>query len=59
MIVTGGTGEAWIDLINDRFKDFTTLEVVKGNMNGDFPMVYANARGYYFYRYNKLQRGKR
>lgn len=59
MIITGGTGEAWFDLIKDRFKDFTTLELVKGNMNDNLPMVYANTRGYYFYCYNKLQRGKR
>lgn len=59
MIVTGGTGDAWYDIIKDKFKDFSTLQIVRGNVNGRFPMVYANARGYYLYRYNKILREDR
>lgn len=59
MIITGGTGEAWYPIISEKFKDFSTLKLVKGNINGTFPMVYANVRGYYFYRYNKLLKAQR
>lgn len=54
MIVTGGTGAAWFNQIKDKFKDFTTLEIIQGNQNDELPFVYSNARGYYFYRFNKL-----
>lgn len=57
MIVTGGTGAAWYDHIVDRFKDFSTLKILKGNENdGSMPFVYANCRGYYLYRAGKLRR---
>ncbi len=54
LIVTGGTGAAWFNMIRDRFKEFTTLKILQGNQNDNLPFVYSNARGYYFYRYNKL-----
>lgn len=54
LIVTGGTGAAWYNQIIDKFKDFDTMKILKGNQNDDLPFVYANVRGYYFYRFNKL-----
>lgn len=54
LIVTGGTGAAWYDHITEKFKDFDTLTIIKGNQNDELPFVYANVRGYYFYRFNKL-----
>lgn len=56
MIITGGTGAAWFNQIQDKFRDFDTLKIIQGNQNDDLPFVYANVRGYYFYRYNKLGR---
>ena len=54
MIVTGGTGAAWFNHIKEIFKDFETLQIIQGNQNDDLPFVYANVRGYYNFRYNKL-----
>ena len=59
LIVTGGTGEAWYNQIHDKLKDFDTLSVVPGNQNDNMPFIYANVRGYYYYRYNKLAELKR
>lgn len=56
IVVTGGTGEAWYDMIKQKFIDFPTLSIVPGNMNDDLPFIYANVRGYYFYRYIKLSK---
>ena len=58
LIVTGGTGAAWYNQIVDKFKDFYTLKIIKGSQNDDLPFVYANVRGYYFYRFNKLGTAK-
>lgn len=55
LIVTGGTGAAWYNQITEKFKNFDTLQIIKGSQNDDLPFVYANVRGYYFYRFNKLQ----
>ena len=54
MIVTGGTGAAWFNHIKDRFKGFTTLDIIQGSQNDTLPFVFSNVRGYYFYRFNKL-----
>ena len=54
MIITGGTGAAWNDMIRDKFKNLTTLKLISGNQNDDLPLIYSNVRGYYLYRYNKL-----
>lgn len=54
LIVTGGTGAAWYNQICGKFKDFETLTIIKGSQNDELPFVYANVRGYYYYRYNKL-----
>ncbi|MGN0241317.1 MAG: hypothetical protein ACI4CS_06490, partial [Candidatus Weimeria sp.] len=55
MIVTGGTGAAWYPYIEERFKGFTTLKLLRGNQNDGLPFVYANCRGYYLYREGKLR----
>lgn len=52
VIVTGGTGEAWLDKIRDYLSGLKTIKVMAGNVNDHLPMVYANARGYYMFRYN-------
>ncbi|MBR5360757.1 MAG: ParM/StbA family protein [Lachnospiraceae bacterium] len=58
MIVTGGTGAAWLAEINERFKNFTTLKILQSNQNdNNLPLIYSNVRGYYLYRFNKLGKG--
>lgn len=54
MIVTGGTGAAWLRNIQEKFKNFTTLKIINGNQNDELPFIYSNVRGYYLYRFNKL-----
>jgi plasmid segregation protein ParM len=61
LIMTGGTGAAWMDYFRERLKGVTTLEILPGNRpygiaEAGLPAVYANARGYYMYRYNALKR---
>ena len=53
-IVTGGTGAAWSKRIKERLKNMETLEIIDGGRNDDLPAVFANARGYYMYRYSKI-----
>lgn len=55
-IVTGGTCAAWMHYIEEKFKNFKTLKIIKGNQNDELPFIYSNVRGYYYYRYNKLLR---
>lgn len=52
IIVTGGTGDAWMELIEDKFKG--VLPVIHGNINDNLPLVYSNVRGYYYYQFNKI-----
>lgn len=58
MIVTGGTGAAWMSYIrnDDDFRGSDTLEIIAGNQ-GDptLPYLLSNVRGYYIYIYGKLQ----
>ena len=51
ILVTGGTGEAWLEKIKDYFSGLKTVKVITGNGNDHLPMIYSNSRGYYMYRY--------
>ncbi len=53
LFISGGTGAAWFNQIKSTFENFETLKVIQGNQNSNLPFVYANARGYYLYRFNK------
>ena len=52
IIVTGGTGEAWLEKIKDYLSGLKTVKVMAVNVNDHLPMIYSNARGYYMFRYN-------
>lgn len=54
LIITGGTGAAWENMIRERLKGMETLRIVGGNQNDNLPLVFSNVRGYYQLRYNKL-----
>lgn len=47
LIITGGTGEAWISKIYDLYTNMETLTILPGNINDNLPFVYSNVRGYY------------
>lgn len=51
VIVTGGTGEAWFDIIKNYLKGLSHLEIVPANRNTKLPFSYSNAIGYYLYAY--------
>lgn len=51
ILITGGTGEAWLEKIKDYFSGLKTIKILTGNGNDHLPMIYSNARGYYMYRY--------
>lgn len=51
ILVTGGTGEAWLEKNKDYFSGLKTVKVITGNGNDHLPMIYSNSRGYYMYRY--------
>lgn len=50
LLVTGGTGAAWMDLLKERYQGMATLEIITGNQNEKMPPVYNNVRGYYIFR---------
>lgn len=54
IIVTGGTGAAWLSNVQDKFRNLSTLRIINGNQNDKLPFIYSNVRGYYLYRYNQL-----
>lgn len=55
LLVTGGTGAAWYDMIVDNFKDMINLHVISGNQNDNLSHIYSNVRGYYMFQANKLR----
>jgi plasmid segregation protein ParM len=54
LIVTGGTGAAWFEQINEKLKNMETLKIVSGSQNDSLPGVFSNVRGYYMFRYSDL-----
>ncbi len=51
LVVTGGTGEAWFKEIQEWLSSMKSLKIIAGNVNDNLPFIYANARGYYMFRY--------
>lgn len=50
LLVTGGTGSAWLDMLRERYKGMQTLSVIAANQNEKISSVYSNVRGYFIYR---------
>lgn len=55
IVLTGGTGAAWSNLIRDYLKNMKTISVLSGNQNDDIPYQLSNVRGYYMHLYEKLR----
>ncbi len=49
LVITGGLGAAWNDIIREHFKNMTTLQILDGNRNDNLPHIFSNVRGYYLY----------
>jgi len=52
LVITGGTGEAWLPYIQDRYAEMQTLKIINGNRNNTLPFTFSNVRGYYLYMIN-------
>lgn len=55
LIITGGTGAAWIDNIRNKLSGIETLKIEGANKNDDIPYIFANVRGYYVYQTGALR----
>ena len=56
-VLTGGTGEAWYQGICEWLKNMNTIKIMPCNYNdSSLPFIYANARGYYMFRYMQSKR---
>lgn len=56
LVVTGGTGAAWLNIIKDYYKNMTTLKVIDGSANDNIPAIFSNVRGYYMQQFNLLKK---
>lgn len=56
LLITGGTGAAWQDIIRDHFSGMETLQIITGSQNDTLSHVFSNVRGYYLYQAGALQR---
>lgn len=56
MIVTGGTGAAWSDMIKDYYKDIETLKILYAWENDTINPIFSNVRGYYMKHLNELKK---
>lgn len=57
LIMTGGTSEPWLEMFKERLS-FTPVEILTGKENSNLPLIYQNARGYYFNALHKISRQK-
>lgn len=55
LVITGGTGAAWNDIVMEYYKDMETLKIIPGNQNDSLPYIFSNVRGYYMYMIGKLK----
>ena len=56
LVVTGGTGAAWYDMIVDHYKGIEGLKIIRANINDNIPDIFNNVRGYYMTQLNNLKR---
>lgn len=58
LVVTGGTGAAWFDMIKDYYSGIETLKIISGAQNDNIPAIFSNVRGYYMSQLNSLKHRK-
>lgn len=56
LVITGGTGAAWSEYIQEYYKGMTSLQVIAGSKNDNLSCVFSNVRGYYMYLISKLNK---
>lgn len=58
LVVTGGTGAAWLGYIQNFYKEMDSLKVIDGAANDTIPAIFSNVRGYYMQQLNNLKNKK-
>lgn len=58
LVVTGGTGAAWLSYIQNFYKEMDSLKVIDGAANDTIPAIFSNVRGYYMQQLNNLKNKK-
>lgn len=53
LVITGGTGAAWFDILKEKLKNMERLTILAGNEGNELPMYMANVRGYYMFAYRR------
>jgi plasmid segregation protein ParM len=56
LVITGGTGDAWKNIITEYYSGMESLKIINGNQNDMLPTIFSNVRGYYLYIVNKMKR---
>lgn len=56
LVVTGGTGAAWLKMIQNHYSGIEGLRVVNGAANDTIPEIFSNVRGYYMNQLNTLKK---
>ena len=49
LLITGGTGSAWEDMIKDYYKGMNNLTIIDSKNEEMLPAIFNNVRGYYLY----------
>lgn len=55
LVITGGTGAAWFNMIKKYYSGNETLQIINGAANDNIPAIFSNVRGYYMTQYNLLK----
>jgi plasmid segregation protein ParM len=55
LVVTGGTGIAWLPFIKEYYGNIEGLTILIGSQGDDLPEIFANVRGYYFNLLNSFR----
>lgn len=56
LVITGGTGAAWISMFKEFYKNMASLTIIDGSENDTIPAIFANVRGYYMQQLNTLKK---
>ena len=57
LLITGGTGAAWDDIIREYYQGMKNLTVISGEQNDRLSPIFNNVRGYYLYLVEFLRKG--
>lgn len=58
LIITGGTGAAWFNILKDKLSGLDSLMIIAGNDGNKLPIYMANVRGYYMNAYRRQKKSK-